>query len=460
MRILLSFLLLCVCTGCRGREAKLSSQQPKLSLTTAKKTSRPATNTPKKSDGALSIKPMATVAPNVPAQAAAGTTPRPSSGGKKTICLNMIVKDEKPVITRCLASVKPIIDYWVIVDTGSTDGTQEVIREFMKDVPGELYERPWKNFEHNRNEALELAKGKGDYFLIMDADDYLQFDPTFKLPKMDLGSYRLWIKYGGTVYQRHQVIDMSLPWRWVGVLHEVLTCDAPSASEIMEGVKIIVGTDGARSRDPQKYAKDAEVLEAALKEEPDNTRYMFYLAQSHRDAGMYEKAIEWYLKRIAKGGWDEEVYWSMIQVGQMERALNRPDDVILDSFLNAYRRRPHRPEAVMNLAEVYRKQNRYDMAYTLLKLWQLMPKPEVRDVLFVQEWMEEYGLLFEFSISSYYVGQYQESLDACDQLLGMKNLPQGLRDQTIANRQFPLQKIEEQRQAAQASITEPEEQVG
>src|SRR5438105_1336932 len=72
---------------------------------------------------------------------------------RKTVCVNMIVKNEKDVITRCLGSVLPIIDYWVIVDTGSTDGTQKIIKDFMKEnkVKGELFERPWKNFEHNRN---------------------------------------------------------------------------------------------------------------------------------------------------------------------------------------------------------------------------------------------------------------------------------------------------------------------
>src|ERR1700722_13597203 len=79
------------------------------------------------------------------------------------ICLNMIVKNESHVIERCLASVKGIIDYWVIVDTGSTDGTQEIITNYLKDIPGELIERPWKNFGFNRTEALLLAREKGDY---------------------------------------------------------------------------------------------------------------------------------------------------------------------------------------------------------------------------------------------------------------------------------------------------------
>ena len=380
-----------------------------------------------------------------------------AENGKKTICLNMIVKNEAPVITRCLASVKPLIDHWVIVDTGSTDGTQEIIREFMKDIPGELYERPWKNFEHNRNEAMELAKSSGDYLLIMDADDHLEYDSTFALPSpLNAGSYRLWIRYGGTTYQRHQIVSTKVPWRWVGVLHEVLVCDAPCTSDVLEGVRIVIGTDGARSRDPKKYEKDAAVLEEALQKEPENSRYMFYLGQTYRDAGMFEKGIEWYLKRIAKGGWEEEVYWSMVQIGIMERALNKPDGKVMDSFLTAYRKRPHRPEAVMHLSEMYRKQGRFDMAYTLVKFWQLMPKPAERDVLFVQEWMEEYGLLFELSISAYYVGQVQESLDACDRVLAMKDIPKELRDLVVQNRRFPAQKLEEQKMGPVGqSVAEP-----
>src|SRR5258708_9713159 len=91
----------------------------------------------------------------------------------RTICLNMIVKNEAPVIRRCLDSVRPLIDHWVIVDTGSTDGTRDIIRDCLRDVPGELHERPWKNFAHNRNEALALARGHGDYVFLIDADEVL-----------------------------------------------------------------------------------------------------------------------------------------------------------------------------------------------------------------------------------------------------------------------------------------------
>src|ERR1700733_11066955 len=110
---------------------------------------------------------------------------------RPTICLNMIVKNEAKVIARCLESVKPILSSWVIVDTGSTDGTQAIIRSVMKDIPGELHERPWKDVGHNRTEAIELARGKGDYLFVIDADDVLAIGPRFVMPKLTKDAYQL-----------------------------------------------------------------------------------------------------------------------------------------------------------------------------------------------------------------------------------------------------------------------------
>ena len=79
-----------------------------------------------------------------------------------TVCLSMIVKNETHIIKECFDSVYKFIDYWVIVDTGSTDGTQELIKNYFaeKGIPGELIERPWVSFGHNRSEALGLVMEK------------------------------------------------------------------------------------------------------------------------------------------------------------------------------------------------------------------------------------------------------------------------------------------------------------
>jgi glycosyltransferase involved in cell wall biosynthesis len=75
-----------------------------------------------------------------------------------SIGLCMIVKDEAAVIERCLATIRPHIDHWTIVDSGSTDGTQKIIRAILDDLPGDLHERPWYDFGTNRTEALELDR--------------------------------------------------------------------------------------------------------------------------------------------------------------------------------------------------------------------------------------------------------------------------------------------------------------
>ena len=59
------------------------------------------------------------------------------------VCLNMIVRNEAHVITETLDSVSRLIDYWVIVDTGSEDGTQQIIESYFqeKGIEGELHSR-------------------------------------------------------------------------------------------------------------------------------------------------------------------------------------------------------------------------------------------------------------------------------------------------------------------------------
>src|SRR5580692_5161489 len=108
----------------------------------------------------------------------------------RSICLNMIVKNEASVTRRCLDSVRPFVSSWAIVDTGSTDGTQDVIRAHLRDLPGELFERPWRDFGTNRSEAIELARARADYLIIIDADEVLEAAPAFELPDLTLDAYQ------------------------------------------------------------------------------------------------------------------------------------------------------------------------------------------------------------------------------------------------------------------------------
>lgn len=354
----------------------------------------------------------------------------------------MIVKDETAVIERCLTSVKPLIKYWVIVDTGSTDGTQELIRKIMADIPGELHERKWINFGHNRNEALQLAKDKGDYILIIDADETLVYDPSFKLPLLNKDFYYIETQLSGTKYGRTQLIKSSLAWQWKGVLHEALYSTEAKSKATIKGIANIPRNDGARSKDPDKFKKDARILEEALLKEPDNTRYAFYLAQSYRDAGDFEKALTAYENRLKMGGWNSEIFWSLLQIALLKEWLKRPPQEVIPAFKKAYLYQPSRAEPLYRLAQYQRSQENWKEAYEAAALG--LTIKESKDLLFVESWIYDYGLLFEYSIAAYWIGLYTESKLSSEMLLKKNSLPANIRDRIEKNLVWINGKLDEQ----------------
>lgn len=361
----------------------------------------------------------------------------------KTICLNMIVKDESEVITRCLSSTLPVIDYWVIVDTGSTDGTQQIIKNYMKEkgVPGELHERPWKNFAHNRNEALEFAKGKADYVFFIDADEYMTYDDDFELPELSKDYYYGTISYAGTLYDRIKLVGNHLDWKYEGVLHEAIAPPYTASFGRIEKMKNVVTTEGARSKDPEKYLKDAKLLESALLDEPNNARYTYYLAQSYRDAGQHEKALKIYEKRISMGGWDQETFIAMLDAARMQETLGMPEEIIITGYSRAFQFRPSRKEPLYYLSNYYRRHGKYDAGFQISKI--AMSIPTSKDALFVQTWMDDYGIPLENSICAYWKNDFEECKKVSQQILSKKDLPEDIKTCVENNLGFANAKIVE-----------------
>ena len=344
---------------------------------------------------------------------------------KKSVCLNMIVKNESEVIERCLGSVKPFIDYWVIVDTGSTDGTQDVIKNFMKDIPGELHERPWTNFEHNRNEALSLAKGKGEYLLIIDADEILEYEKEYSLPSLDKDFFFMKVRELKAVdIQRIALIKESLNWKWTGVLHEMLVCTEAHTSGILEGiVNICNGAIGGRSKIPkkEKYLKDALVLEEALKTEPNNSRYMMYLAQSYMAAEEYLLAKKCLERRVTMASSDEqETFRAIYTLGD---ALEKLDDLesARKTFMQAHSFRPTRAEPLHRAAVIHRKKGEFLLGYLLSKYALSLPYPTGEWCVEYQTY--EYAMQIEYANCSLLLGKFAEGLQACNELLSNPKMP-------------------------------------
>ena len=362
----------------------------------------------------------------------------------QTVCLNMIVKNEAPVICRCIDSVRPIIDCWTIVDTGSSDGTQDIIRKELSDLPGELHERPWRDFAHNRSEALELARGRSDYILIIDADDMLEIERDLTLPALSADSYPIEIRNASIVYQRTQLVRSALPWRYEGVLHEYLTCEeAGSAGQQLSGIRMQCNHDGARRKDPETYRRDANVLEAALRAETNPfllARYQFYLAQSYRNSGDLEKALEHYLARADLGFWQEEVFMSLYSAARLKERLGHPGQDVIDAYLRAAEAAPRRVEALHGASQFCRYQKRYEDGYRIAKRGLKIPMP-TSSSLFVEPWIYETGLLDELSINAYWAGRNWDSLDACLKLLATQKLTQRDMPRVLANARFAIERL-------------------
>lgn len=251
--------------------------------------------------------------------------------GQKTLCLTMIVKNESMNMVRLLDSVESIIDMISIVDTGSTDNTEEVILKWGKehDIPTTVHHEPFKNFSYNRTHSVQMAKKaypEADYLLLSDADFVWKINIGNKFDKVLLIDHKYLIeqKNKSLSYANIRILSAKVDWVCEGRTHEYWK-ESDSQSEYrgevrtakIKTLEIDDREDGGCKDD--KFIRDERLLREGL-EDPNErkdlkTRYKFYLAQTLKDLQRHKESIEWYKKRIEDGGWPEEVYYALFQTG-------------------------------------------------------------------------------------------------------------------------------------------------
>jgi GR25 family glycosyltransferase involved in LPS biosynthesis len=379
------------------------------------------------------------------------TAPAPVATGetapRASICLVMIVKDEAHVVQEALESALPHIADYVIVDTGSSDGTPSLIQRFFaaRGLPGHLFDRPWRDFGWNRTEALSLARqhSRSDYLWMLDADDLVEGSPD--LSALTADAYHL--RFGPDVeYWRLQLFRRAQPWRYIGVLHEYPVCDGrpPDTGWVEGDYRIQSRRLGSRSRDPRKYERDAAVLEAALREEPGNARYAFYLAQSYFDAGHVESALAAYRRRLEMGGSGEERFYAAYRVARCLEKLGRPFEEVQEALLQCARAHPHRAEPLVRAAAQARAAERWADAYDLARRAALVPKPGA-SALFVDLADYEHRAVDEQALAAFHVGRHEESFSLYADLLERRSLPDSERARVEERRDLSVPMIKDAR---------------
>jgi hypothetical protein len=360
----------------------------------------------------------------------------------------MIVKNESHIIEKTLQNMLSYIpfDYYVISDTGSSDNTIDLIKNFFnsKNIKGEIYSDIWKDFGYNRTLALKHAYNKSDYLFIFDADD--KIIGNLALPRK-LNEDAYYLKFGGGCgYKRILLIKNSYEWKYVGVLHEYISCVTKNnhSCEMIEGNYYIEsGKIGSRSNDPDKYNKDAIILENAYNECIKNNdklyvRYSFYCAQSYRDSNQNEKAIEWYKKRISHNDWTQEIYFSYFSIGILYMKLNEPEKAIY--YWSLAFDTDDRYECIYEIITYFRKNNKPLLAYQYYKMIKNL-NIDSGNKLFLINQVYDYLLDYELSIIAMYNNEYQIGINSFNKLFLKNNIDINIQVSVLNNFIFYINHI-------------------
>jgi glycosyltransferase involved in cell wall biosynthesis len=384
-----------------------------------------------------------------------------------SIVLNMIVRNESKIIKRMLESVYPFITTFVILDTGSTDDTVEIINQFAADhpltMPGRVFYAPEMycgeenfNFKDSRNYALMLCAGLCDYILFMDADmiidphmtpDWLfetlrvnhdiENPPAYRVIQDSNGFYNFNTRLVPNIVK--DIVGKKM--RYYTFTHEYISLPPNYKTVFISHDDFYINDVGDGGSKTNKYVRDIRLCSKGMMEDEDREqlqdRYSFYLANTYyykgceesakaaaMDAGedmanmaivanhSLKEACRWYDVRIAIGKWDQEVWCSHYNKGKAYMKMIPPEkEKAVYCWCLAYEAYPHRIENLYELVRHFKseyKQKLADMYYNMALF--VMEESEIcktgrGQMLFLENNVYDYLLLYEHTIYAPYIGK-------------------------------------------------------
>jgi glycosyltransferase involved in cell wall biosynthesis len=370
------------------------------------------------------------------------------------LALNFICKDESPVIQNMLESAKGIVDLIVVNDTGSTDGTQQMIKDFGEKygIPTYVFERAFDDFENSRNHAMQKLRDvvkelnwnadqvHGFWF---DCDETLVIDSKFNKAQFTKDLYMINTYIGQMKYTRNTFFKVSKPFRWYGPVHEFIVCDEQNiTSGLAENIHVDVKMTGNSWMGDiaEKYASHSYKLEAYINKNRQDPRWIFYTAQSWHDAASIKdnreenderlrRSMKYYRERVSRtDGYAEEIYYAQYRIGTIMRILEEPWHLTHMELLKAYQIDPLRGESIKVIIDHYLQMGEWNMAYLYSKFAKTTfhgKNPYPTRLLFVDEATYVWRFAEAHAAAAFYTGRMDEAKQTYQEIVNLtKTHPQ------------------------------------
>lgn len=266
---------------------------------------------------------------------------------KISVC--MIVKNEESCLEKCLSSVKEA-DEIVILDTGSSDKTEEIARKYTDKCYFREYE--WEDsFCKARNKAL--SKVTGDWIISIDADEYLEVDHIKKIREDIKKAEKLGKKTIDVILTADRTREEHYFPRifkkcpevfWQGNIHNYLNIAEHNRSSIV----IYYGYSLAHQTDPDRAFR---ILKKEVETNSKCTREKYYLAREYYYRKDYEKAIEIYKLYLEVAYWAPEMADANLMLARCYRFIGKFEEARM-SCLNAIKINTNFKEALLMMAEM------------------------------------------------------------------------------------------------------------
>jgi glycosyltransferase involved in cell wall biosynthesis len=347
------------------------------------------------------------------------------------IAVLMMVKNEKKRLHVTLNSIKDFADSLIIFDTGSTDETIQILKDFSNTsgIPLRLKEGEFVDFSTSRNISLDFADTFEDvnFILLLDTNDELKGgDELRKFAISEINTettaYLVAQEWWSGQYDKYynmRFIKARKGWRYKGVVHEWLKNTkeeeegkGTNVIRISSDIKLYQDRTQDDDKSSKRFIRDKKLLLDELKVDPLEPRTLFYLAQTFSCLREFEDSFYYYKIRSTVEGFQEEKFHAYFRAGELAEILKHDWYDCMSWYMKAFEH-SQRAEPLVKIAEYYRKKNNWILSFTFADLACKLTYPEYC-ILFVDKKTYDYTRWHLLGIVGYYAGFYKEGKIACE----------------------------------------------